>query len=178
MSRIQYSTQPRWLKKLPISSPPPATFACLLFSFAGCCGLIGAAPGLIIVTLPVILACGVIAGKVRKNERALSEPREMENPSLLPHQLPANHTNGVKEGLIEVVLFRHALRFVLSVFCYLHAYAPCQRLKDSFSNVRCVLYLLSHFFITCVLFEHISVQCTPSYALHVYIPIPPGEEKT
>lgn len=31
---------------------------------SGCCGLLGAAPGLIIVTLPSILACGLVAKKV------------------------------------------------------------------------------------------------------------------
>eukprot|EP00752_Nemacystus_decipiens_P006537 g5888.t1 len=37
----------------------------------GCCGLIGAAPGLIIVTLPTIIACGVMAHKAKKKRKLI-----------------------------------------------------------------------------------------------------------
>ncbi|CAM9446369.1 unnamed protein product, partial [Laminaria digitata] len=44
----------------------------------GCCGLLGAAPGLIIVTLPSILACSVVARKARKNRLSLEKKGDPE----------------------------------------------------------------------------------------------------
>ncbi|CAM9777115.1 unnamed protein product [Ectocarpus sp. 12 AP-2014] len=53
----------------------------------GCCGLIGAAPGLIIVTLPLILACGFVASKAKKKRTLL--------------ETGGNEADGTENGVVQ-----------------------------------------------------------------------------
>eukprot|EP00903_Cladosiphon_okamuranus_P009856 g9366.t1 len=55
----------------------------------GCCGLIGAAPGLIIVTLPVIITCGVVAHKAKKRRNLIesgAEKKEIDGTVVVQSQ--------------------------------------------------------------------------------------------